>query len=218
MSAPFLLLFVHILHVRPDIYPTATCTPVSPSFPDSFVFSCDFVVPQVVTLYLLYFPPRFASRNSTFFLTKFPIRQPLSKLIIPHRHQEHLPTGSYLSMLSGRWVRGRRKVMKKPVRAIDMRRTATVLDFAVKQFSRASHVNWDVRPYLSSPFCVMWIDDATPENGDLVVVVVGLGGRQAVGGVCGHVHFGNGCGSIGRSSTVPLAFYRQHASHLSRFA
>ena len=43
----------------------------------------------------------------------------------------------------------------------------------------------------------MWIDDATPENGDLVVVVVGLGGRQAVGGVCGHVRFGNGCG-IGR--------------------
>lgn len=40
------------------------------------------------------------------------------------------PTGSYLSMLRGRWVRGRRKVMKKPVRAIDMRRTATVLDFA----------------------------------------------------------------------------------------
>jgi hypothetical protein len=34
-------------------------------------------------------------------------------------------------MLSGRWVRGRRKVMKKPVMAIDMRRTATVLDFAV---------------------------------------------------------------------------------------
>ena len=115
--------------------------------------------------------------------------------------QVYSPTGSYLSMLSGRWVRGRRKVMKKPVRAIDMRRTATVLDFAVKQFSRASHVNWDVRPYLSSPFCVMWIDDATPENGDLVVVVVGLGGRQAVGGVCGHVRFGNGCGSIGRSST-----------------
>ena len=64
----------------------------------------------------------------------------------------------------------------------------------------------------------MWIDDATPENGDLVVVVVGLGGRQAVGGVCGHVRFGNGCGSIGRSSRLHLAFYRQHASHLSRFA
>ena len=47
----------------------------------------------------------------------------------------------------------------------------------------------------------MWTDDATPENGDLVVIVVGLGGRQAVGGVCGHVRFGNGCGSIGRSST-----------------
>ena len=45
----------------------------------------------------------------------------------------------------------------------------------------------------------MWTDDATPENGDLVV---GLGGRQAVGGVCGHVRFGNGCGSIGRCSST----------------
>jgi hypothetical protein len=83
-----------------------------------------------------------------------------------------------LSILSGRWVRGRRKVMKKPVRAIDMRRTATVLDFAVKQFSRASHVNWDVRPYLSSPFCVMWIDDATPENSASVVVLGWTSGRR----------------------------------------
>jgi hypothetical protein len=49
--------------------------------------------------------------------------------------QAYSPTGSYLSILSGRWVRGRRKVMKKPVRAIDMRRTATVLDFAVGQIS-----------------------------------------------------------------------------------
>jgi hypothetical protein len=61
---------------------------------------------------------------------------------LPHRYDElvqnfqaYSPTGSYLSMLSGRWVRGRRKVMKKPVRAIDMRRTATVLDFAVEQIS-----------------------------------------------------------------------------------
>jgi hypothetical protein len=41
-----------------------------------------------------------------------------------------------LSMLRGRWVRGRRKVMKKPVKAIDMRRTATVLDFAVAVVSK----------------------------------------------------------------------------------
>ena len=108
--------------------------------------------------------------------------------------------------------------MKKPVRAIDMRRTATVLDFAAGEFSRASHVNWDwdVRPHLSSPFCVMWIDDATPENGTLVVVVGWTSGRR-------------GCLRARplwewlwhRSSKVVrlhLAFYRQHASHLSQFA
>jgi hypothetical protein len=56
-------------------------------------------------------------------------------------------------MLSGRWVRGRRKVMKKPVMAIDMRRTATVLDFAVVIVSKPSHDLWLCRAYLSSPSC-----------------------------------------------------------------
>jgi hypothetical protein len=44
--------------------------------------------------------------------------------------------------------------MKKPVRAIDMRRTATVLDFAVvaisETLSRAIELRWT---YLSSPSC-----------------------------------------------------------------
>ena len=56
-------------------------------------------------------------------------------------------------MLSGRWVRGRRKVMKKPVMAIDMRRTATVLDFAVLMVSRPLRILWLRRTYLSSPSC-----------------------------------------------------------------
>ena len=130
----------------------------------------------------LYFPPRFASRKSTFFLTirSFISSSSNANTTDIRNFQVYSPTGSYLSMLSGRWVRGRRKVMKKPVRAIDMRRTATVLDFAAGEFSRASHVNWDwdVRPHLSSPFCVMWIDDATPENGTLVVVVGWTSGRR----------------------------------------
>lgn len=103
-------------------------------------------------LYLVYFPPRFASRNSTFFLTD---RQfvSLCPYQLCHMHLAHLPTGSYLSMLSGRWVRGRRKVMKKPVMAIDMRRTATVLDFAVVIVNKPSRGIWLCGAYLSSPSC-----------------------------------------------------------------
>jgi hypothetical protein len=58
-----------------------------------------------------------------------------------------------LSILRGRWVRGRRKVMKKPVRAIDMRRTATVLDLACGTVSRVSHRTVVRSAYLSSPSC-----------------------------------------------------------------
>jgi hypothetical protein len=65
-----------------------------------------------------------------------PIRQLRYQYSNVQDFQAYSPTGSYLSILSGRWVRGRRKVMKKPVRAIDMRRTATVLDFAVGGISR----------------------------------------------------------------------------------
>jgi hypothetical protein len=43
--------------------------------------------------------------------------------------------------------------MKKPVMAIDMRRTATVLDFAVVIVSKPSHDLWLCRAYLSSPSC-----------------------------------------------------------------
>jgi hypothetical protein len=43
--------------------------------------------------------------------------------------------------------------MKKPVRAIDMRRTATVLDFAVVFVSMLSHSIGLRFPYLSSPSC-----------------------------------------------------------------
>jgi hypothetical protein len=43
--------------------------------------------------------------------------------------------------------------MKKPVRAIDMRRTATVLDFAVAVVSRLSYPLRLQFPYLSSPSC-----------------------------------------------------------------
>ena len=52
-------------------------------------------------------PPLVASRNSTFFFT----------------------TGSYLSMLSGRCVRGLIIVRKKPVMAMEIRRIGTVRDF-----------------------------------------------------------------------------------------
>lgn len=80
--------------------------------------------------FIAYLPPRLASRKSTFFLTVV-ISVSLPKVPV-QSCRIYSPTGSYLSMLRGRWVRGRRKVMKKPVRAIDMRRTATVLDFAVR--------------------------------------------------------------------------------------
>ena len=43
--------------------------------------------------------------------------------------------------------------MKKPVMAIDMRRTATVLDFAVAVISTQSHGNFLRQTYLSSPSC-----------------------------------------------------------------
>jgi hypothetical protein len=43
--------------------------------------------------------------------------------------------------------------MKKPVKAIDMRRTATVLDFAVGTVSSLSHITGMRLPYLSSPSC-----------------------------------------------------------------
>ena len=52
-------------------------------------------------------PPLVASRNSTFFFT----------------------TGSYLSMLRGRCVRGLIIVRKKPVMAMEIRRIGTVRDF-----------------------------------------------------------------------------------------
>ena len=83
-----------------------------------------------------YFPPRFASRKSTFFLTVHPSISSSAHTGSSRGFKAYSPTGSYFSMLSGRWVRGRRKVMKKPVRAIDMRRTATVLDFAARGVSR----------------------------------------------------------------------------------
>jgi hypothetical protein len=43
--------------------------------------------------------------------------------------------------------------MKKPVMAIDMRRTATVLDFAVVVVSKGLCGFWLRRAYLSSPSC-----------------------------------------------------------------
>lgn len=85
----------------------------------------------VVMARVLYFPPRFASRNSTFFLTDGRVVSYCEHQTMHNGNSRDLPTGSYLSMLRGRWVRGRRKVMKKPVMAIDIRRTATVLDFAI---------------------------------------------------------------------------------------
>lgn len=91
-----------------------------------------------------YFPPRFASRKSTFFLTVRIQPSAPAPMQLLSDFRVYSPTGSYLSMLRGRWVRGRRKVMKKPVRAIDMRRTATVLDFAEGRLSGVSHVNWEI--------------------------------------------------------------------------
>jgi hypothetical protein len=43
--------------------------------------------------------------------------------------------------------------MKKPVMAIDMRRTATVLDFAIVAVSKRLCGVWLRRTYLSSPSC-----------------------------------------------------------------
>jgi hypothetical protein len=113
-------------------------------------------------------------------------------------------------MLSGRWVRGRRKVMKKPVRAIDMRRTATVLDFAVRGISGlVARVVWKVLSYLSSPFCVIWIDDATPENG---LDFSGCGRTDVrFGGVCGRVRFGMAV-DIGSLVHLKQSIYNTHSS------
>ena len=129
-----------------------------------------------------YFPPRFASRKSTFFLT---IHSSVSSGTsrTPSEFQAYSPTGSYLSMLSGRWVRGRRKVMKKPVRAIDMRRTATVLDFAVREFSSLLLFDCAHWPYLSSPLCGCELT-MRQRRPDLDSGGRGrVGGRQAAGGV-----------------------------------
>jgi hypothetical protein len=101
--------------------------------------------------------------------------------------------------------------MKKPVRAIDMRRTAMVLDFAVGGFSLGSRFSWKSRLYLSSPFCVVWIDDATPKNGALVVV--GWTDVRLSGVVAGMSALGMAVASV--VVRLPhLAFYRQHISIL----
>lgn len=57
---------------------------------------------------VIHFPPRFCSRNSTFFFTA-PDHQLKTRLELSL--WVRIPTGSYLSMLSGRWVRGREKVL-----------------------------------------------------------------------------------------------------------
>lgn len=50
--------------------------------------------------------------------------------------------------------------MKKPVRAIDMRRTATVLDFAVRAGERiGAHSCPEYVAYLSSPFLCLRMDE-----------------------------------------------------------
>jgi hypothetical protein len=58
--------------------------------------------------------------------------------------------------------------MKKPVRAIDMRRTATVLDFAVAIVSTLSRNTEKRSPYLSSPSCDLeWtMRLQAPDSGD----------------------------------------------------
>jgi hypothetical protein len=63
--------------------------------------------------------------------------------------------------------------MKKPVRAIDMRRTATVLDFAVAVVSRLSYTLRLQTPYLSSPSCDLeWtMRLQAPDSGDGIVNV-----------------------------------------------
>lgn len=60
--------------------------------------------------------------------------------------------------------------MKKPVRAIDMRRTATVLDFAVERgFVSLIGFRMGGRGLLGITFLRhfvdVWFDDATPEDG-----------------------------------------------------
>jgi hypothetical protein len=122
-------------------------TPGLPSFllhlgPTSFEFSCTgwcclresrFCLLRVLFSATL----RFEEKNLLLDCSSICQLQLQHQYVFLRRSQAYSPTGSYLSILSGRWVRGRRKVMKKPVRAIDMRRTATVLDFAVGGFSKA---------------------------------------------------------------------------------
>lgn len=152
MDISFLMLFVRILHVRSFGWRPARPAPdVFQSLLNSLCFRV--ICRAASRLCLFYFPPRFASRNSTFCLTDSPFVSWNSTRFLPHRYMYHSPTGSYLSMLSGRWVRGRRKVMKKPVMAIDMRRTATVLDFAVVVISTRVHSDLLRQTYLSSPSC-----------------------------------------------------------------
>jgi hypothetical protein len=69
-------------------------------------------------------------------------------------------------------------------------------------------IGW-VRAYLSSPFCVVWIDDATPENGALVVLVVGWTDVRLSGVVAGMSALGMAVASVVR--LIHLAStYRRH--------
>lgn len=68
--------------------------------------------------------------------------------------------------------------MKKPVMAIDMRRTATVLDFAVAIVSRRARNFWLRASYLSSPSCDLeWTMRAIR-----VSLFVGMEGERQIGG------------------------------------
>lgn len=68
---------------------------------------------KVMTRKLRYFPPRFCSRKRTFFRTIVDfVSAPLIPLFAPTLRDQHVPTGSYFSMLSGRWVLGRMSVLK----------------------------------------------------------------------------------------------------------
>ena len=113
----FRLMYMTVHPGSPDIsqYPHKGISTVFPCYPSIFSkhavpsykpqkrrrMVADWVVDYLAR------PPLVASRNSTFFFT----------------------TGSYLSMLRGRCVRGLIIVRKKPVMAMEIRRIGTVRDF-----------------------------------------------------------------------------------------
>lgn len=95
-------------------------------------------------------PLRFCSRNKTFFFTAALYQHEMG--VVASEMISDSPTGSYLSMLSGRCCRGRVKVLKYPVMAMEIRRTAIVRDLAESYGERMRSQNfseWRCSPFFA---------------------------------------------------------------------